>query len=227
MRNDRVLFLGKADHDGSLAGCARLKKSFANVQEYYGRWNDAFPEEAADWQGDYIFSYLAPWVISEKLIQRARCASLNFHPGPPEYPGIGCTNFALYEGKKDFGITCHHMAAAVDSGPIVLVRRFPIAKSETVYSLTKKCHREISIAFDEIVGRLERDMPLPQADEHWTRKPYRRHELNELCRITTDMSAEEVRRRIRATAYPGAQGAYIEVQGYRFSFDGDPYTPIA
>ena len=62
-----------------------------------GNRDDKFPEDIEWWKGDYIVSFLSPWVISNSLLNRAKKASINFHPAPPEYPGIGCTNFAIYE----------------------------------------------------------------------------------------------------------------------------------
>ena len=55
-----------------------------------------FPKEAKKWQGDYIISYLSRWIVPSYLLNNAKIASFNFHPASPEYPGIGCNNFALY-----------------------------------------------------------------------------------------------------------------------------------
>ncbi len=82
--------------------------------------------EARSWQGDYIISYLSRWVVPAELLERARRAAVNFHPASPDYPGIGCNNFALYENAAEYGVTCHHMAPRVDSGEIIAVRRFPV-----------------------------------------------------------------------------------------------------
>jgi len=60
--------------------------------------------------------------------------------------------------------------------------------------------------------------PLPESKEHWKRKPYTRRELNNLCAITKDMSADKVIRRIKATTYPDIPGAFIEMAGYKFKY---------
>ena len=60
---------------------------------------------------------------------------------------------------------------------------------------------------------------LPQSDERWKRKPQKRKELNELCRITSDMSAEEIQRRVKAVTFPNAPGAYIEIDGMKFNYE--------
>ena len=54
------------------------------------------PLEINSWSGDYIFSYLCPWILPLRVIRSAKIAAVNFHPGPPSYPGSGCYNFAIY-----------------------------------------------------------------------------------------------------------------------------------
>jgi methionyl-tRNA formyltransferase len=60
---------------------------------------------------------------------------------------------------------------------------------------------------------------LPASDESWKRKPYKRKELNELCKITPDMPEEEIRRRVKAVTFPNAPGAYIEMGGMNFNYE--------
>ena len=181
-----------------------------------GSRGEPFPPSLEQWSGDYIVSYLSPWIIPEPLLDRARRASINFHPGPPEYPGIGCTNFAIYDGVDSFGITCHHMNPKVDTGKLIAVRRFPLYETDTVLSLTQRCYEQLLLAFHEIAPLLVAGEELPELEEHWTRKPYRRQELDDLCRITPGMSEAEIRRRVRAVTFPDMPGAYIELAGHRF-----------
>jgi methionyl-tRNA formyltransferase len=147
-------------------------------------------------------------------------AAINFHPGPPEYPGIGCTNFAIYNNADVFGITCHHMEAKVDTGDIVAVKRFPVFENDTVYSITQRCYSEILYTFYELLYLLMNGENLPASTEKWLRQPYLRKELNELCRLTTDMDREEIERRIKATTYL-QPWAYLEVdeQIYKFTME--------
>jgi hypothetical protein len=48
----------------------------------------------------------------------------------------------------------------------------------------------------------------PESSEDWTRKPYKRKELDELCELRDDMSEEEIQRRIKATTYGEKVWAY-------------------
>ena len=120
-----ILFLGKAEDAGTQRALEHCHRLSANVEVHVGRWGDAFPSAARDWSGDLIISYLSRWVVPADVLGAARVAAINLHPAPPEYPGIGCINFALYDEVTQYGVTCHHMAPTVDTGPIIAVRRFP------------------------------------------------------------------------------------------------------
>ena len=49
---------------------------------------------------DYIFCFRSFYILKEDLIKKTRVAAINFHPGPPEYRGTGCINYALYDNSK-------------------------------------------------------------------------------------------------------------------------------
>lgn len=216
-----IFFIGKKNDFYCERAKDFIKAHFSKKMILLGQRGERFPEDAGWWEGDYIISYLSPWIIPEHLLNRAEKASINFHPGPPEYPGIGCTNFAIYDGVDTFGVTCHHMNPKVDTGDLIAVKRFPLFESDTVFTLTQRCYGYILRLFYEIASLILSGEELPKSDECWKRKPYKRKELNELCRITTDMSAEEIRRRVKAVTFPGAPGAYIKIDGMKFNYESN------
>ncbi|MFQ5346245.1 MAG: formyltransferase family protein [Rhodothalassiaceae bacterium] len=213
-----ILFIGKKGDFYCERAAEFVTTHFPEHEIVLGSRGDRFPEKVNSWRGDYIISYLSPWIVPASLLERAGCASINFHPGPPEYPGVGCTNFAIYDEADRFGVTCHHMAPKVDSGEIIAVRRFPLYESDSVYTFTQRCYGYILQLFYEMMSRILAGDPLPRADETWARAPYRRAELDALCRLTPDMPADEIRRRVRAVTFPGAPGAYFEIDGMRFAY---------
>ncbi|MGC8857313.1 MAG: formyltransferase family protein [Anaerolineae bacterium] len=212
-----ILFLGKADDPYCVRALEFCQASFARVTFCLGRWGDPLPAEIRAWEGDYIISYLSRWVVPAELLRRARRAAINFHPASPEYPGIGCNNFALYEGATEYGVTCHHMAEKVDTGAIIAVRRFPVYPQDDVASLLQRTYEHQIELFFEIVGLLAEGKELPVSSEKWTRPPFTRKQFNELFRITPEMSPEEIARRIRAVSFEQWQ-PYIELHGFRFEY---------
>lgn len=204
----KVLFIGKADNFYASVAADFVRRHFRHATIIFSDRSQAFPEKIKQWKGDLLISYLAQWVIPAELIEAASVAAINLHPGPPEYPGIGCTNFAVYNNEKEFGITCHHMVASVDSGKIIAVRRFPILDSDTVYSITQRCYVEILHLFFELMTGYLEGNEFPSSTETWKRKAFRRKQLDELCQLREDMTKEEIERRIKATTYGDKVWAY-------------------
>jgi len=197
----KILFIGKADDQYSKYAGEFISLHFPGTLTIYGKRGELFPKDASEWEGDIIISYLSQWIIPDNVLRKAKMMAINFHPGPPEYPGIGCTNFAVYDGVNEYGVTCHHMLAKVDTGRIISVKRFPVYKTDTVFSITQRCYALILEQCFEVFDYIIQEKPMPESKEHWTRKPFLRKELNRLCRITPDMPIEEMNRRIKATNF--------------------------
>jgi methionyl-tRNA formyltransferase len=212
-----LLFLGKAGDSDCARALEYCRRNFSRAAFCLGKWGDPLPDDIRRWEGDYIISYLSRWVVPQDLLERARIAAVNFHPASPEYPGIGCNNFALYEDAKEYGVTCHHMARQVDTGRIIKVRRFPIYPEDGVEELLARTYENQIALFFEIAEIMARGGELPVSAETWTRPPFSRKQFNELFRITPEMSADEVRRRVRAVSYRQWQ-PYVEIHGYRFEY---------
>lgn len=218
--NKSILFLGKEQDDHCIKALDFCLHNFTKVRAYLGKWGDILSEEARDWEGDYLISYLSRWVVPDRLLKRAHIAAFNFHPGSPDYPGIGCLNFALYDEATEYGVTCHHMATRVDTGRIIAVKRFPVFPNDSVSSLLSRTHDMQLTLFYEILGILITHGELPVSEEKWTRKPYTRKEFNELGKITPNMEASEVARRVRATSF-GIYQPTVEIAGYTFVLKPD------
>jgi methionyl-tRNA formyltransferase len=212
-----LLFLGKADDLDCARALEFCQRSFSPVTYCLGKWGDPLPEDIRRWEGDNIVSYLSRWVVPDTLLNRARKAAINFHPASPEYPGIGCNNFALYENAKEYGVTCHHMAPKVDTGRIIAVRRFPIYPEDDVAALLKRTYENQIALFFEIAQIMAEGKDLPISQETWTRPPFTRRQFNELFCITPDMPRDEIARRVRAISY-GPWQPYVEIEGYRFEY---------
>ena len=212
----KILFLAK-NKPFAQDAAELLKLNCKDATIYFGERKDPFPEIPE--KNDYVISYICPWIIPKNALVNTNVAAINFHPGPPEYPGIGCTNFALYNNAKVFGITVHHMDEKVDSGAIIAVERFHIFDNDTVYTLTQRCYAYIYIAFVKILELIVKGIPIPRANETWARKPYTRKDLNDLCVVNNDMSRDELNRRIKATTYPNMPGALLNLKGNKFLYN--------
>lgn len=172
-----------------------------------GAVGDARPE-CLTRRGDLLISFLSPWIVTAEELARFPTA-INFHPASTDYPGSGCYNFALYDEVTEYGATCHHMLPKVDTGRVVLERRFQIAASDTVETLKLATMETMLGMFRDVAAILAIEETLPQAPTHWTRKPYTFREMEALKVIEPTMPGEEISRRVRATVYPGYPGPVV------------------
>lgn len=215
-----MLFLSKKDNEYARRAEAFIKKNFKDPVIFEGGRHDKLPAEVLGWKGDLMISFISSWIYPPSLLESAAYAAINFHPGSPEYPGTGCTNFAFYNGATEYGITCHHMKASVDTGNIIQVKRFPIKEDDTVYTVTQQCYKLIEESFYEMMGLILKGEPLPLTNEAWKRKPYTRKQLDELCQIQPGMSKEEINKRIKATTYK-TPWAFTKIGDHIFKLQAD------
>ena len=212
-----ILFLGKKDGEYVEKALKFCQLNFNDVTACLGRWGDSLPEDIGRWEGEYIISYLSRWIVPEYLLKKAKIAAINFHTGSPEYPGIGCNNFALYEDAKEYGVTCHHMLSHADTGPIIAVKRFPVFKSDSVDTLLSRTYDYQLVLFYEIASTILEGKKIPVSEEKWARRPFTRKEFNELGRVTPNMSKGEIAKRVRATTFDIWKPT-VELQGFIFEF---------
>ena len=211
----RVLFLSKKDNEFAQRAAGFIREHFPGALIFAGDRKEKLPSEVLHWQGDLLISFISSWVLPPTLLAGAKFAAINFHPGSPAYPGTGCTNFAIYEEASEYGVTSHHMSTVVDTGAIIAVKKFPVKKEDTVYSVTRHCYQLIEEMFYELMNTLLQGQPLPSSTEKWTRQPTTRKQLDDLCNITPDMSREEIERRIKATTYK-TPWAYTKIGNHIF-----------
>ncbi len=217
----KICFLTKKDKLGVREAIDLTKTITKDIDIFYGNVSDPFPKKIAQQNYDIIISYISPWIVPKAILNKTIRWNINFHPGPPEYPGIGCFNFAIYDSANKFGVTAHNMESKVDTGEILGVRRFSMTKEETVKSLSKKTYSALLLLYKDIINYLEKNNSLPQSDEIWKRKPYKRSELEDLATIKPDMSEEEIKKRIRATYFQGKPAPFVKLFNHKFEFNPD------
>ncbi len=131
-----------------------LKSYFNNKDILSIRSNvgDRFGEELHWYRLDYMISFLSPWIIPPSILHCVQKASANFHPGSPDYPGLGCYHFALYDDSKKYGVTVHHMEENVNAGNMIMTSDFDISPFETVETLKLKSMSHLLCCFEKILS---------------------------------------------------------------------------
>ena len=91
-------------------------------------------------------------ILSGKILKSYAGRIINLHPSLlPKYGGEGMYGERVHKavldaGDKFTGCTVHIVDEGVDTGPIVLLRRIPVNKGDTPYSLANRVHAEEHIA---------------------------------------------------------------------------------
>ena len=80
-------------------------------------------------------------ILKNNILKKVKKAAINFHPGPPEYRGTGCVNYALYENSKFYGCTAHLINEKVDNGKIIDVKKFNINKKDSISEVLTKTYK--------------------------------------------------------------------------------------
>ena len=217
----KICFLTKKGKPGVNEAIDFTKSISKKIDVIYGDLNDPFPDIFINNEYDILISYISPWIVPNEILKKTKKWNINFHPGPPEYPGIGCFNFALFESAKKFGATAHLMNPKVDTGEIIGVNHFPMTPYETVKTLSIKTYKAQLALYIQIMEYINSNKSLPKCDEKWKRKPYTRNELEKLAEINPRMNEHELKERIRATYYPGKPAPFLEIFGYRFEYNPD------
>jgi methionyl-tRNA formyltransferase len=138
-------------------------------------------------------------IVPADLLNRLPGPAYNFHPGPPDYPGIFPSVFALYDGAKEFGVTLHEMAPRIDSGPIVAVDTFEILPEWDRLALDTATFAALQIMLSRFAPQFANvEATLPTTSDKWSEPRRTRRDFESLCHLGEDANEAEFARRYRA-----------------------------
>lgn len=229
MDNPKILMFAKKHNIFCDFAEVILKNTFKEneIISIRGNVGDRLDDDLHWYSPEYIISFVSPWIIPKSILNSAKKAAINFHPGSPEYPGTGCYNFALYEGCKRYGVTVHHMKEKVDTGDIIMTSYFDVAPFETVETMKLKSMNHLLYLFEKILYFIVNNEPLPVSSEIWKRKPFTRKEMLELFEVNPQLhSKEEIEKRILSASYPNSFGAFINIGESKFYAPFENRAPL-
>ena len=168
---------------------------------------------------DLVISYLFPDRVQQPLLDVARIAAINLHPGPlPEYGGLAGYNYAILDEQDTYAVTAHHMDESFDTGDIILRKDFPFDwRISTALDLEKMSRPYLLSTFQEVVHMVELGSALPrisQGKTHYTTKD--EFESSKVIDLAKD-SPKDVEKKARAFWYPPYEGAYVINGGVKFT----------
>jgi methionyl-tRNA formyltransferase len=160
---------------------------------------DLEAELANDPDASRILSVGSSVIVPRRVLAALSSPAYNLHPGPPNYPGIFPSVFALYEGASEFAVTLHEMAPAVDSGAICVVERFKIDPRWDRLGLDTHTFVVLMHVLDRMAPRLaDVHTPLGYSGDVWSGHKRTRKHFDALCHLPENFTAAELTQRLRA-----------------------------
>lgn len=173
--------------------------------------------DTGDLQVDIAFSMLYWRRLKGAWLTAPRHGVINFHPAPlPEYRGVGGYNLAILEGLDRWAASAHFIDADIDTGPIVEVLDFPIDPArETARSLEATSQGFLLELFGRVWDQCKTDVAGLSRLPNEGGRHLSRNQLEAMKRI--DPATDDIERKTRAFWFPPYDGAWIEIDGARYT----------
>jgi methionyl-tRNA formyltransferase len=98
--------------------------------------NDAAFEQFKSLDADLAILAFVTLIVPERILYLPRHKSICFHPSLlPRHRGASGINWAIIEGDAETGVTWFWPDKGIDTGPILIQKRVPIADTDTVGSI--------------------------------------------------------------------------------------------
>ncbi len=166
---------------------------------------------------DYLISFLNPVYINRNIRKKIKINSFNFHPGPPEYPGFGCYNFALLDKVNFYGTTVHIIDDKFDNGKIIDIKKFKISyKKINLDKLIKMTHNNIFKQAKNFLKKILNHQLKIKNNLKWKRRAFTKKEFEIAREIKLNESKKSVLKKIKAFSYKNYESVYIKHKGMKF-----------
>ena len=214
---NNVVFFCKKDCKYSLKLSNWIKKNIENYNIIYSNKNkQKIIDKIKLKKIDYIFSFRSHYIINQKLLNKCTKLAVNFHPGTPDYRGIGCANFAILNNEKSYGCTAHIINNKIDNGKIIEVKKFELDSEMNLESLLKKTHLVMYNQAKSILKRLKKNKTIKFDNvSKWSKKLYKKKDMLALYNIKIKMNKKKLENLLRATRYKTFK-PYITLNNYKF-----------
>ena len=170
---------------------------------------------------NYIFCFRSFYILRKNILKKVKKSAINFHPGPPEYRGTGCVNYAVYGNSKYYGCTAHLIDKKIDNGKILDVKKFSIKKSDDISKILDKTYRTMLKQSVFIINQIQVDSNFidKQIKKNnkmkWSKKTKSLKDLNDFYIIDKNIKKRDFLKKIRATNTPNFK-PYIKLHGKKF-----------
>ena len=153
-------------------------------------------------QESRLISFLNEFIIPPFVLEQLGYGGINFHPGPPSYPGHAPYSFAIEDGAKTHGVTAHEMLEKVDAGRIIAVEVFSIPPNCDYIQLIDLCIQVAAKLLQHLAPVLVGDKELHYTLDTWGKHKTTQSEYAQKRNEIKGLSEMEKMRRERAFGLP-------------------------
>jgi methionyl-tRNA formyltransferase len=152
-------------------------------------------------------------ILPRSVLDIPKQGCINIHASLlPRWRGAAPIHRAIEAGDAETGVTIMQMEEGLDTGPMLLIERLPIADDDTTGSLHDKLARLGGTMIVDALRKLERGElhaePQPEAGANYAPKIAKEEAL-----LDFTQPAEVLARKIRAfNPFPGASGSFNGMQ---------------
>jgi methionyl-tRNA formyltransferase len=144
--------------------CVRYDTTDDTLKNYSKKYNikylkhkninsDEFISTIEKYHCDLFVSMSFNQIFKTKIINIPKYKTINCHAGKlPFYRGRNILNWALINDEKEFGITVHYVDEGIDTGDIILQRKYPISDKDNYKTLLERAYNDCAdILYDAII----------------------------------------------------------------------------
>ncbi len=159
--------------------------------------DEAFVQELKRYNPDAIVVVAFGQILPESILHMTKYGCINVHASLlPQYRGASPIQWAVIDGCKKTGVTTMLMDEGIDTGDILMIREYELAKKETGGSLFDKLSLLGAELLIETLKGIEADSikPIKQDDE---KSSYVKMLTKAMGHIDFTKNANEIERLIR------------------------------
>ncbi len=149
-------------------------------------------------QSDVMIVAAYGLILPQAVLDLPRLGCINIHASLlPRWRGAAPIQRAILAGDQETGITIMQMEAGLDTGPMLLVGKTPIAADDTAATLHDKLAALGAKLIVEALAKLEKNQ-LPATKQPSAGVTYAEKILKQEAVIDWNLTSQEIERRIRA-----------------------------
>lgn len=146
-----------------------------------------------------LIAFCTAVIVPKTILRCFEADCYNYHPAPPNYPGYRPAAFAIYNKEATFGATVHRMTEVVDAGEIIGTDSFQIDPDWDYTALSMHAYSAAARLFAQLAPQLaDLEASLPGIDIKWGSRTYTRADQEEMRRITSEITEDELVLRLQA-----------------------------